>query len=248
MTLCGICRTKISLVRYVFCAVSLSLTAPPAASAKTWKSPVYDHYDVSVTRVEGKDKPYIDFVFTCKYGSSNHPPRRRRRMGTKDGTGNLHKAVGKCSQKPQPVTAPHPTDNTAYSPAAHRALIALRCAVSKRPFNSVSDPLYAQEVQMLRPGTKLPSPSTVSRDIAAMYEGGSNIVKRYFSVSLDILSSTNPNLLDQGFTGAVHLVIDGWTSPLMASYLGIVVMWFSGGILHRRILEFIRYVKPPPLS
>ena len=99
---------------------------------------------------------------------------------------------------------------------------------------------------MLRPGTKLPSPSTISRDISAMYEGGSNIVKQYFSVSSDILSNATTNLPDQEFTGAVHLVIDGWTSPLMASYLGIVVMWFSGGVLHRRILEFIRYVKPAP--
>lgn len=40
----------------------------------------------------------------------------------------------------------------------------------------------------------------------------------------------------------VHLVIDGWTSPLMSSYLGIVIVWFSEGVLHRRILEFIRYV------
>ena len=97
---------------------------------------------------------------------------------------------------------------------------------------------------MLRPGTKLPSPSTVSRDIAAMYENGSEIVKWYFSVSLDILYNTIADPLNQEFTGAVHLVIDGWTSPLMVSYLGIVVMWFSGGMLHRRILEFVRYVKP----
>ena len=99
---------------------------------------------------------------------------------------------------------------------------------------------------MLRPGTKLPSPSTVSRDIAAMYEDGSKIVKQYFSVSLDALSSTVADSPYQEFAGAVHLVIDGWTSPLMASYLGIVVMWFSGGVLHRRILEFIRYIQISP--
>ena len=192
MKLCGILRTKISSVLHTSWVTSTSLTAPPAASAKTWKSPAYDHYHVSMKRIEGND-PHIDFIFTCKYGALNHPPQRRRRMATKDGTGNLHRAIGKCSEKPQLVTGPHPTDDIPYSPAAHRALIALRCAMSKRPFNSVSDPLYAREVQMLRPGTKLPSPSTVSRDIAAMYENGSNIVKQYFSVSLHVC--TIPSLI-----------------------------------------------------
>jgi len=221
----------------------LSLTVPPAASSRTWKSSVYDHYHVSVKRVEGDDR-HIDFIFTCKYGSSNHPPQRRRRMGTKDGTGNLRRTLTKCLGQPQSEIQPHPTEDVPYSPAAHRALIALRCAVSKRPFNSVSDPFYAQEVHMLRPGTKLPSPSTVSRDVAAMYENGSEIVKQYFSVSSNILSGSTADPFDQEFVGAVHLVIDGWTSPLMASYLGIVVTWFSGGMLHRWILEFVRYVRP----
>lgn len=76
-----------------------------------------------------------------------------------------------------------------------------------------------------------------------MYENGLGVVKWYFSVSLDIPYNTIADHLDQEFIGAVHLVIDGWTSPLMASYLGIVVMWFSGGMLHRRILEFVRYAK-----
>jgi len=38
----------------------------------------------------------------------------------------------------------------------------------------------------------------------------------------------------------VHLVIDGWTSPLVASFLGIVVVWCDGGVIYRAILEFIR--------
>jgi hypothetical protein len=38
----------------------------------------------------------------------------------------------------------------------------------------------------------------------------------------------------------IHLVLDGWTAPIVASFLGIVVVWFSDGIVHRAILEFIR--------
>ncbi len=45
----------------------------------------------------------------------------------------------------------------------------------------------------------------------------------------------------QALNGTIHLVLDGWTAPIVASYLGIVVVWFSQGVIHRAILEFIRY-------
>lgn len=69
-----------------------------------------------------------------------------------------------------------------YSHSGHRALIAARCASSRRPFNSVTDPYYIQEVEMLRPGTKLPTPRTVSRDVNTMYKFGAEVVRDYFSV------------------------------------------------------------------
>jgi hypothetical protein len=36
---------------------------------------------------------------------------------------------------------------------------------------------------MLRPGTEIPSPSTVSRDVRAIFEDGSIKVKEYFEVA-----------------------------------------------------------------
>ena len=42
-------------------------------------------------------------------------------------------------------------------------------------------------------------------------------------------------------TSAIHLVLDGWTSPLISSYLGLVVVWCTNGKIHRAVLEFIRY-------
>lgn len=35
--------------------------------------------------------------------------------------------------------------------------------------------------------------------------------------------------------------MDGWTAPIVASFLGIVVVWYEKGIIHRAILEFIRW-------
>ena len=78
-----------------------------------------------------------------------------------------------------------------YSEAAHRALIGLRCAKSHRPFNSVLDDDYQTEVQMLRPGTKIPHPMTVSRDVNAMYFEMSKHVRNYFQACI----STFPMLL-----------------------------------------------------
>ena len=42
--------------------------------------------------------------------------------------------------------------------------------------------------------------------------------------------------------GSIHLVVDGWTAPFVASYLGIVAIWFADGKIWRATLEFIRYV------
>ncbi len=71
----------------------------------------------------------------------------------------------------------HRTVST-YSETRHRALIALRCAASHRPFNLAKDPLYLEEVEMLRPGTTVPAPSTVSRDLQTIYQKGSKLVGR----------------------------------------------------------------------
>jgi hypothetical protein len=33
--------------------------------------------------------------------------------------------------------------------------------------------------------------------------------------------------------------MDGWTAPIVASFLGIVIVWYEKGIIHHAILEFI---------
>jgi hypothetical protein len=39
-----------------------------------------------------------------------------------------------------------------------------------------------QEVELLRPGTVIPSPTTVSRDVTKIYKEGAKQVKEYFKV------------------------------------------------------------------
>ncbi|KZP06817.1 hypothetical protein FIBSPDRAFT_709831, partial [Athelia psychrophila] len=55
-----------------------------------------------------------------------------------------------------------------YDKHHHRMLIAMRCAISNRPFISVEDPYYKLEVEHLRSGTPIPSRKQVSADIKTL--------------------------------------------------------------------------------
>ncbi|KAL1743061.1 hypothetical protein HDZ31DRAFT_24170, partial [Schizophyllum fasciatum] len=102
-------------------------------------------------------------------------------MKTGDGTTQLRKGAHKCDAA-RGVSAPSPPA-VEYSEARHRTLIAMRCSVHHRPFHSVEDRLYLDEVQLLRPGTRTPSAHTVSRDTVRLYEGFSIQFKAYLAVS-----------------------------------------------------------------
>ncbi|KAF8232542.1 hypothetical protein L208DRAFT_1271467, partial [Tricholoma matsutake] len=64
----------------------------------------------------------------------------------------------------------------------HCTLMALQCTKTHHPFNSILDEDYQAEVEMLQPGTIIPSPQMVSRDIKAMYTEMSKHVRNYFMV------------------------------------------------------------------
>jgi hypothetical protein len=152
-----------------------------AASRAVWRSGVYDHYDVSLIRecAEDGSPSHIDFIFTCKMYPTTHS-HTRARSKTSGGTSNLQLGVAQCNKRHGISGTQVSQSGPPYSEAAHRALIALRCAKHHRPFNSVLDDDYQTEVQMLRPGTKIPHPMTVSRDVNAMYFEMSKHVRNYF--------------------------------------------------------------------
>ena len=155
------------------------------AALSSWRSPVYDHYTVTLRRkydTDG-DPESLSYVFTCKTHPEHHiTTRSRLRAKTGDGTTNLQKDVDACLLKQGIVHEKPGSSAILYSAAAHRALIALRCAKSGRPINFVTDEDYIREVQMLRPGTIPPHPSTVQRDLLEIYEQTSIAVKSYFAV------------------------------------------------------------------
>jgi hypothetical protein len=79
-------------------------------------------------------------------------------MSTSHGTQNLKRGIEQCIKRRgigQDLDTQAGAQQTlqgkvsTYTPARHRALIAMRCAASKRPFESVRDPHYILEVELL---------------------------------------------------------------------------------------------------
>ncbi|KIO18118.1 hypothetical protein M407DRAFT_52258, partial [Tulasnella calospora MUT 4182] len=40
--------------------------------------------------------------------------------------------------------------------------------------------------------------------------------------------------------GVVHIQVDGWQSPLVTSFMGVVLIWYEDGKIWRVTLEFCR--------
>jgi hypothetical protein len=148
--MCGIGLTRKSsvcnLISYKCQRMHAHVAQPVAESQKKWKSVVYQHFKVSLQQETRRDgSPYcISFVFTCKDDPVGHEHVKRKRMQTGHGTTNLHRSTNDCLRRREVVDA-EPTSIGAqqtlqhsvskYTPARHRALIAMRYAVSRRPFN-----------------------------------------------------------------------------------------------------------------
>ncbi|KAJ6507331.1 hypothetical protein C8R47DRAFT_1037153, partial [Mycena vitilis] len=171
------------------------------ASKATWKSDAYDHYNITLRRDEVQKILY--FRFLCKFGHESHSAIERRREKSSNGTSNLLRTAQTCDEERGIVVTSSAAAQHSYSAAAHRAIIVMRTATSNRPFNFVNDKYYKMEVELLRPGTIIPSASTVSRDLKLLYLELSKGVKSYF------VKRDRP----------IHAVIDGWTAPLGTNFL-----------------------------
>ena len=46
----------------------------------------------------------------------------------------------------------------------------------------------------------------------------------------------------KALNSTIHLVLDGWTAPIVASFLGIVVVWFQEGVIYCAVLIIGVYI------
>ena len=172
--------------------VTYDLYNPDAARAR-WTSQAYNHYDITLHRETKKGKAHrLVFRFACRYKNASHGRISRARMESSTGTHNLLTSARTCNRRHNRVDDSAPPGRgdqqslaqavSKYDPYKHRVIIALRCAVYKRPFNSVLDKMYRDEVELLRPGTRIPHPSTISRDTVAIHHHLARQAKDYFKV------------------------------------------------------------------
>ena len=135
-----------------------------AEERKKWKSSAYDHYSVSLEQLYNPDRSKfkLRFKFTCRFDPVNHIQYRDRMM-TGQGTSNLSRSIAQCKKKRgvhgnSPANAQQTLQGSVskFTEVRHCAIVALCCAASHRAFNMVNDPFYKQEVELLRPGTKIP--------------------------------------------------------------------------------------------
>lgn len=85
-------------------------------------------------------------------------------------------------------------------------------------------------VAMLNPkaARSLPSDNTVSRDIKSIFALGRQNVKVFLQVRFHFIYCVHDLIyLLQGLSGAVHIALDGWSSPNVFAFLGIVVFFLD---------------------
>ncbi|KAK7440073.1 hypothetical protein VKT23_017322 [Stygiomarasmius scandens] len=176
-----------------------------AAALKGKKLTIYDHYDIQIEcRGQADDPKHTIFlVFICETLPDQHT--RQYQEYTQNTTSNLKTTMDSCKSK-----------NPTLFPATPVA--------ASTSFKMVGDELYLREVELLRPGTKVPSEDTVANDVQRLYKGLSFTVKSYFE--------------NQG--REVHAIVNGWTVPITKSYLGVEIILDDGGQIHNATLEFIR--------
>ena len=88
---------------------------------------------------------YLEFRFTCIVDPhGGHKPQTRKQMKTGDGIKNLARTIVDCNARRgvapgdlSSIGAQQMIEKSIseYTPAKHRALIAMCCCVSKHPFN-----------------------------------------------------------------------------------------------------------------
>lgn len=119
-------------------------------------SAAYKHFNARIIRVsaQGSNLPFFKYVYTCAAGRDGCSRTQRR---DDKPTNKLKGQADKCNSKygdaaPRPKQQDLHETLTVYDKHHHRMLIAMRCAISNRPFISVEDPYYKLEVEHLRSG------------------------------------------------------------------------------------------------
>ncbi|KIJ26802.1 hypothetical protein M422DRAFT_136577, partial [Sphaerobolus stellatus SS14] len=145
-------------------------------------------------------------------------------------THNLNDHVAVCKavkRKPEQDVIKEYVHGHSYSPGRFRYLLALWVSRRNRPFKIIHDAELQEIFKMLYLRVDIVSRTTVARDVGEMFTLTKENVKQYL---MDV-------------NGKIHIVVDGWTSPQVYSFLGITIQYVRDGHIEAFILEFIRLLE-----
>ncbi|KAK1223122.1 hypothetical protein PQX77_014009 [Marasmius sp. AFHP31] len=150
------------------------------ASRSGWASKVYDHYNMSLT--QDPTSRTITFIFSCKFNNPDHPVITHNHQKTGHGTTWLKDTMGACN-KTRGIATSESMElglcGLTYSIIVHRTILALWTVHSHCALKIVGDHFFKLHVELLRPGTALPCPNTVSEDVKRLYIGLSVCLQAY---------------------------------------------------------------------
>ncbi len=132
---------------------------------------------LSCIPVAGDEPAHFLYHYICMFGHENCQHLQKRSQGSTD---KLKAKTMKCNAAhPSQAATPLPKQKTSimkYDIHYHRMLIALRCAVSNRPFALVEDEYYKQEVELLHHSTHVCASSTILNLTCATYSCQTSIL------------------------------------------------------------------------
>ncbi|KLO09606.1 hypothetical protein SCHPADRAFT_811236, partial [Schizopora paradoxa] len=171
-------------------------------------SEYYGHFLTPEIFVEKGVKKYR---FICKV----HPSVKVVRAQHDNSTSNLKVHGIKCSPLKK-GTVEEFVPGAKYSKACLRFKLMRWIVRVHRPYAIVEDEDLLDMFRMLYAKVEVPSARTISRDVIEVFEmSKQNLINK--------LKVKFQQTVFQAYPGKVHIGLDGWTSPNIISFLGIVV-------------------------
>jgi hypothetical protein len=115
-------------------------------------------------------------------------------------------------------------------------------AESKRPFAIIKDRglLKLLKTGPGRPEYRLPSPSTISRDVKHVFVRVRAQLAEKLKVNLTYFGwSRHLNKKVQAYDGALNFVTDAWTSPNGRAYIAVTVHFETKGVAQALLLDIV---------
>lgn len=147
------------------------------------------------------------------------------RARTEVSTSNLDKHVKVCDPKVAKggSSIAEYAHGSSYSKEKFRYGVATWVSKCHRPFKIIEDAPLQDLFKMLYAKVDIPSWKTVGRDVQEIFQLSKASVAKHL----------------QSQQSAIHVSFDGWSSPNVISFLGVVVSFESKGEINTFILDFI---------